>query len=156
MKATFKSLVLAAVLAIFTCSNMHAYINQNYDFEAPRHDFKCNYVEFEDSLYYFEYRIDRSDYTMVVYVDKRYDEDKITISFGDYNYNNLYYGDYSDIRIHLNNDEDYSALNKLLDEVKDYLKHNNYKLKTIKSKSRVYDIFFFIQEHNNPDNVTPY
>lgn len=147
MKATFKSLVLAAVLAIFTCSNMHAYINQNYDFEAPRHDFKCNYVEFEDSLYYLEYRIDRSSYTMVVYVDKRYDEDKITIS----------YGDYSDkLRIHLNNDEDYSALNKLLDEVKDYLKHNNYKLKTIKSKSRVYDIFFFIQEHTNPDNVTPY
>ena len=147
MKLTFKSLVLAAVLAIFTCSNMHAYINQNYDFEAPRHDFKCNYVEFEDSLYYFEYRIDRSDYTMVVYVDKRYDEDKITISFG-------YYSDR--IRIHLNTDEDYSALNKLLDEVKDYLKRNNYKLKTIKSKSRVYDIFFFIQEHNNPDNVTPY
>lgn len=147
MKATFKSLVLAAVLAIFTCSNMHAYINQNYDFEAPRHDFKCNYVEFEDSLYYFEYRIDRSDCTMVVYVDKRYDEDKITISFGDYS---------NQIRIHLNTDEDYSALNKLLDEVKDYLKRNNYKLKTIKGKSRVYDIFFFIQEHNNPDNVTPY
>ena len=147
MKSTFKSLVLAAVLAIFTCSNMHAYINQNYDFEAPRHDFKCNYVEFEDSLYYLEYRIDRSSYTMVVYVDKRYDEDKITISYG-------YYSD--KIRLHLNSDEDYSALNKLLDEVKDYLKHNNYKLKTIKSKSRVYDIFFFIQEHTNPDNVTPY
>ena len=147
MKLTFKSLVLAAVLAIFTCSNMHAYINQNYDFEAPRHDFKCNYVEFEDSLYYFEYNIDRSSCSMIVYVDKRYDEGKITISFGDYS---------NQIRIHLNNDEDYSALNKLLDEVKDYLKHNNYKLKTIKSKSRVYDIFFFIQEHNNPDNVTPY
>lgn len=147
MKATFKSLVLAAVLAVFTCSNMQAYINQNYDFETSRHDFKCNYVEYEDSLYYFEYNIDRSDYSMVVYVDKRYDEDKITISFGDYS---------NQIRIHLNNDEDYSALNKLLDEVKDYLKHNNYKLKTIKSKSRVYDIFFFIQEHNNPDNVTPY
>ena len=147
MKATFKSLVLAAVLAIFTCSNMHAYINQNYDFEAPRHDFKCNYVEFEDSLYYLEYRIDRSSYTMVVYVDKRYDEDKITISYG-------YYSD--KIRLHLNSDEDYSALNKLLDEVKDYLKHNNYKLKTIKSKSRVYDIFFFIQENTNQDNVTLY
>ena len=147
MKLTFKSLVLAAVLAIFTCSNMHAYINQDYDFEAPRHDFRCNYVEFEDSLYYFEYRIDRSDCTMVVYVDKRYDEDKITISFGD---------SFTKIRLHLNSDEDYSALNKLLDEVKDYLKHNNYKLKTIKSKSRVYDIFFFINSHNNPDNATPY
>lgn len=154
MKLTFKSLVLAAVLAIFTCSNMHAYINQNYDFETSRHDFKCNYVEFEDSLYYFEYNIDRSSCSMIVYVDKRYDEDKITISFGDFY--NLHYGDYSDIRIHLNSDEDYSALNKLLAETKDYLKRNNYKLKTIKGKSRVYDIFFFIQEHNNPDNVTPY
>lgn len=147
MKATFKSLVLAAVLAIFTCSNMHAYINQDYNFESPRHDFRCNYVEFEDSLYYFEYRIDRSDCTMVVYVDKRYDEDKITISFGNYS---------CKIRLHLNSDEDYLALNKLLDEVKDYLKHNNYKLKTINSKSRVYDIFFFVNRHNNPDNATPY
>ena len=147
MKATFKSLVLAAVLAIFTCSNMHAYINKNYDVETSRHDFRCNYVEFEDSLYNLEYRIDRSDYTMVVYVDKRYDEDKIKIS----------YGDYSDkIRIHLNNDEDYSTLKTMLDETKDYLKRNNYKLKTIKSKSRLYDIFFFIQEHTNPDNATPY
>lgn len=148
MKATFKSLVLAAVLAIFTCSNMHAYINQNYDIETSRHDFKCNYVEFEDSLYNLEYRIDRSDYTMVVYVDKRYDEDKITISYGDHYSNTL--------RIHLNNDEDYSALKTMLSETKDYLKRNNYKLKTIKSKSRLYDIFFFIQEHTNPDNVTPY
>lgn len=147
MKATFKSLVLAAVLAIFTCSNMHAYINQNYDFKTSRHEYECKYVEFDDSIYNLEYRIDRSDYTMVVYVDKRYDEDKITISFGDYS---------DRIRIHLNTDEDYSALNTLLDEVKDYLKHNNYKLKTIKSKSRVYDIFFFIQEHTTPDNVTPY
>ena len=147
MKATFKSLVLAAVLAIFTCSNIHAYINQNYDFETSRHDFRCNYVEFEDSLYYLEYNIDRSSCSMTVYVDKRYDEDKINISFGDYS---------DKIRIHLNTDEDYSALNKLLDEVKDYLKHNNYKLKTINSKSRVYDIFFFIQEHTTPDNVTPY
>lgn len=147
MKLTFKSLVLAAVLAIFTCSNMHAYINKNYDVETSRHDYRCNYVEFEDSLYNLEYRIDRSDYTMVVYVDKRYDEDKITIS----------YGDYSDkIRIHLNNDEDYSTLKTMLDETKDYLKRNNYKLKTIKSKSRLYDIFFFIQEHTNPDNATQY
>ena len=148
MKLTFKSLVLAAVLAIFTCSNMHAYINQNYDFETSRHDFICNYVEFEDSLYYLEYRIDRSDYTMVVYVDKRYDEDKVTISFGD--------GFTSRLIIHLNNDEDYSTLKTMLDETKDYLKRNNYKLKTIKSKSRLYDIFLFINEHTNPDNVTPY
>ena len=148
MKATLKSLVLAAVLAIFTCSNMYAYINQNYDFETSRHDFKCKYVEFDDSIYNLEYRIDRSDYTMVVYVDNRYDEDKITISYGDGFTNNL--------RIHLNNDEDYSTLKKMLAETKDYLKHNNYKLKTIKSKSRLYEIFFFIQEHNNPDNVTPY
>lgn len=147
MKATFKSLVLAAVLAIFTCSNMHAYINQNYDFETSRHDYRCNYVEFEDSLYYLEYNIDRSDYSMTVYVDKRYDEDKITISFGDYS---------DKIRLHLNSDEDYSALNKLLAETKDYLKRNNYKFKTIKGKSRVYDIFFFINSHNNPDNATPY
>lgn len=147
MKATFKSLVLAAVLAIFTCSNMHAYINQNYDFKTSSHDFKCKYVEFDDSLYNLEYRIDRSDYTMVVYVDKRYDEDKITISFGD---------EFTNIRIHLNNDEDYSALKTMLAETKDYLKHNNYKLKTIKSKSRLYEIFFFIQEHTTPDNVTPY
>ena len=147
MKATFKSLVLAAVLAIFTCSNMHAYINQNYDFKTSSHDFKCKYVEFDDSLYNLEYRIDRSDYTMVVYVDKRYDEDKITISFGD---------EFNSIRIHLNNDEDYSALKTMLAETKDYLKHNNYKLKTIKSKSRLYEIFFFIQEHTTPDNVTPY
>ena len=147
MKLTFKSLVLAAVLAIFTCSNMHAYINKNYDVETSRHDYRCNYVEFEDSLYNLEYRIDRSDYTMVVYVDKRYDEDKITIS----------YGDYSDkIRIHLNNDEDYSVLKTMMAETKDYLKRNNYKLKTIKSKSRLYDIFLFINEHTNPDNVTPY
>lgn len=147
MKATFKSLVLAAVLAIFTCSNMHAYINQNYDFKTSSHDFKCKYVEFDDSIYNLEYRIDRSDYTMVVYVDKRYDEDKITISFGD---------EFNSIRIHLNNDEDYSALKTMLAETKDYLKRNNYKLKTIKSKSRLYDIFFFINEHTNPDNVTPY
>ena len=147
MKLTFKSLVLAAVLAIFTCSNMHAYINQNYDVKTSSHDFKCNYVEFEDSLYYLEYNIDRSCYSMTVYVDKRYDEDKITIS----------YGDYSDkLRIHLNCDEDYSALNTMLAETKDYLKRNNYKLKTIKSKSRLYDIFFFINEHTTPDNVTPY
>ena len=148
MKLTFKSLVLAAVLAIFTCSNMHAYIIQNYDFETSRHDFKCKYVEFDDSIYNLEYRIDRSDYTMVVYVDNRYDEDKITISYGDGFTNNL--------RIHLNNDEDYSTLKTMLAEAKDYLKRNNYKLKTIKSKSRLYDIFFFINEHNNPDNVTPY
>lgn len=147
MKATFKSLVLAAVLVIFTCSNIHAYINQNYDFETSRHDYRCNYVEFEDSLYYLDYRFDRSSCSMTVYVDKRYDEDKITISFGDYS---------DKIRLHLNSYEDYSALNKLLDEVKDYLKRNNYKLKTIKGKSRVYDIFFFIQEHTTPDNVTPY
>ena len=148
MKATFKSLVLATVLAIFTCSNMHAYIIQNYDFETSRHDFKCKYVEFDDSIYNLEYRIDRSDYTMVVYVDNRYDEDKITISFGDGFTNNL--------RIHLNNDEDYSTLKTMLAEAKDYLKRNNYKLKTIKSKSRLYDIFFFINSHNNPDNATPY
>lgn len=148
MKLTFKSLVLAAVLAIFTCSNMHAYINQNYDFKTSSHDFKCKYVEFDDSLYNLEYRIDRSDYTMVVYVDNRYDEDKITISFGD--------GFTSSLRIHLNNDEDYSTLKTMLDEAKDYLKRNNYKLKTIKSKSRLYEIFFFIQEHSTPDNATQY
>ena len=148
MKATFKSLVLAAVLAIFTCSNMHAYINKNYDVETSRHDYRCNYVEFEDSLYYLEYNIDRSSYSMTVYVDKRYDEDKVTISFGD--------GFTSRLIIHLNNDEDYSTLKTMLDETKDYLKRNNYKLKTIKSKSRLYDIFLFINEHTNPDNVTPY
>ena len=44
----------------------------------------------------------------------------------------------------------------MMAETKDYLKRNNYKLKTIKSKSRLYDIFLFINEHTNPDNVTPY